>query len=59
MDRFVCNQVDSIKGYAGSDRHFDSTPFPPRAKKPKNEYMKLCEKEQVTAAPRPMKNSIV
>ena len=40
-------------GYAGPDRHFVTTPFPPWAKKPGNEYMKLCEQEQVAAAPRP------
>ena len=40
-------------GYAGPDRHFVTTSFPPRAKKPRNEYTKLSVKGQVAAAPRP------
>ena len=33
-----------IKQYAGPDRHLVTTSFPPRAKKPRNEYIKLCKK---------------
>ena len=38
--------------YASADRHFVTTLFQSSAKKLRNEFTKLCVKEQVAAAPR-------